>query len=369
MLRIAFLIPTLNQIGGAERQVILLAKELSKRGHQITVIVLSGDGGDTTQELQSAGISFLSLQMRKAWIDPRGWLRYRAWLTRDRPEIIHTHLPHAAWLARHARLIAPVPVVIDTIHTTHTGSFARRLLYRLSDRLSNQTTCVSHAVAQTVIHAGIARGSKLTILPNGIELTNQPTSIQPDPQPFRWLAIGRLVPLKDYSTLFRAFATLPNQPCIKIAGSGPEEPSLRILATELNIADRVEFLGFRSDTQTLLAEADAFVQSSLWEGLPMSTLEAAAASLPVVATNASGTAETMQPGITGLLAPVRDATELSSSMAQIMSMSSAQRHQMGASGRAFVVAHFSLSIIVTRWEQLYTDLLARHPHASRHCFH
>ena len=98
MRRIALVLPGLDRIGGAERQVMLLARGLNRRGWQVTVVALSGTGGDAAGELVADGIPFLSLEMRKGLADPRGWIRFHRWLLRERPHLIHAHLPHAAWL-------------------------------------------------------------------------------------------------------------------------------------------------------------------------------------------------------------------------------------------------------------------------------
>jgi len=77
---VALLIPGLDRIGGAERQLMLLAKGLRGRGWRVSVVALSGTGGDAAAELAGAGIAFLSLEMRKGLADPRGWLRFHRWL-------------------------------------------------------------------------------------------------------------------------------------------------------------------------------------------------------------------------------------------------------------------------------------------------
>jgi glycosyltransferase involved in cell wall biosynthesis len=365
MTDIAMLIPTIEEIGGAERQLLLLAKELSTRGWQVTIIALSGTAGASAEELTAAGVAYLSLEMRKSWIDPRGWQCYLAWASKNKPEIVHAHLPHATWFARCIRLLAPVRVLIDTLHTSHTGSRARQRTYRLTSTLTNHVTCVSHSVATATIATGITRGQDPTILPNGVVLSDIPQG-HTESSTFRWLAVGRLSRVKDYATLLRAFAALPGEPILQIAGSGPEEQFLRNLAVKLNIANRTEFLGFRRDIQPLLAAADAFVLSSLWEGLPMSVLEASAATLPVVATDGPGTRETIQPGTTGLIVPVGDAAALTKAMAQIMAMSVDRRVNMGTAGRKFVEGNFALPLIVDRWERLYSQLLQEHTTPSRH---
>jgi len=350
---LAFLVPTLDQIGGAERQVLDLAHEFARRCWPVTLITLSGNGAAIPPH---PALSHLSLKMRKAWIDPRGWLRYLRWHSSTHPEILHAHLPHASYFARLSRLFAPTPVLIDTIHTTAPGPFSRRLAYRLTHFLSDRLTCVSRAVQESVHLAGIAPDS--TLLPNGIRIPERSgLSASESNAAFQWLAVGRLVPVKDYPTLLRAFRLLPSSATLTIAGAGLDEASLKALAAELNIASRVTFLGFRADIQSLLAEADAFVQSSLWEGLPISILEASAAGLPVVATDAAGVREALICGQTGFLVPVADSQALAAAMLNLMNAAPEQRRQIGLRGRAFVHSNFSLSAIADRWEQLYQQLL------------
>jgi glycosyltransferase involved in cell wall biosynthesis len=371
MIRIVMLIPTIDQIGGAERQVLLLAKQLSIRGWHVTVVALSGTGITFAEELRLTGVRYFSLRMRKAWIDPRGWLRYLAWVSGYKPDIVHAHLPHATWFARCVRLLAPVRVLVDTIHTSNTGSRARQLTYRLTNRLANRVTCVSKSVAAAVIAAQIAPEENLSVLPNGVEMRRSAgmhgrNRINALPsQPFRWIAVGRLAPVKDYPTLLRAFSSLSGDPILRIVGTGPEEPSLRNLASKLGIQDRVQFTGFQSNVDSLLAAADAFVLSSLWEGLPLGVLEAAAAGLPVVATDGNGTREAMRHGETGYTVPVGDAAGLSRAMAQIMAMPIDQRLKVGEAGRKFVEKNFSLPVIVDQWQTLYEQLLESNPHPSR----
>jgi glycosyltransferase involved in cell wall biosynthesis len=382
--RAAMLIPTIDQIGGAERQVIELSKELARRGWRITVIALSGDGGNAAVELRMARVSFFSLGMRKAWIDPRGWLRYLIWHRREKPAILHAHLPHATWFGRLSRFLAPVPVLIGTIHTSKTGSLSHRIAYRFTHRLSSRVTCVSQSVAAAVLQARIARTAE--VIPNGISLPSdllpgaphlasetwaqiraqhEPAALRSATPSFRWIAVGRLAPVKGYPTLLRAFTNLPGKPTLLIAGSGPDEQKLRALATELNIASRVHFAGFQADIQALLAEADGFVLSSLWEGLPISALEASAARLPVVATSGAGTSEALIPGVTGLLVPVGDSNALASAMTRIMTMPVTERHEMGARGRRFIEETYALPNVVEQWEQLYDKLLRRRSASSQ----
>jgi glycosyltransferase involved in cell wall biosynthesis len=363
MLKVAIVIPTIDAIGGAERQVLLLAVELRQRGHEVTLIALSGNGGMEGARLVSAGVGFVTLEMRKAWIDPRGWWRYLRWARGSRPEVMHAHLPHASWFARWVRLLCPVRVVMDTIHTSNAGGPGRRFGYRLSDWLSNQLTCVSEAVAEAA--QGMTLRQDLTIVPNGVvmpELKQRETRLDDG---FRWVAVGRLERVKDYPTLLRAFALLARA-TLTIAGSGRAEAALQELAVQLQIEDRVAFAGFQAEVYGLLRGADGFVLSSLWEGLPVSVLEAQAAGLPVVATDGHGTSEAMIAGLSGLLVPIGDVAALAKAMAAVMAMPNNERTAMGAAGRAFVEQRFALPVVVEGWEKLYARLLAENPKAKRH---
>ena len=372
MNHVALLIPGLDRIGGAERQLMLLAKGLRGRGWRVSVVALSGTGGDAAAELAGAGIAFLSLEMHKGLADPRGWLRFHRWLKQEKPGVVHAHLPHAAWMARWSRLATPVRVVVDTLHSSSTGTGVRRMGYRLSDWLSNEVTAVSHAVAAAHLAAEMA--AKITVIPNGVDMD----AWRPDAaaraavrgelaieNEFLWFAAGRLEPVKDYPTLLAAMAQLPSTARLVIAGTGPLEEQLRGLASQLCLQSRVRFLGFEQDVRRWMQAADGFVLSSRWEGLPMALLEAAACALPAVATDVPGTREVIVHGGTGWLAAQGDPRGLAEAMTRLMHTSLDGRRTIGEQARQRAFDSFSLELALTRWEALYSDLLQRNRRPSR----
>jgi glycosyltransferase involved in cell wall biosynthesis len=370
MNHIAFVIPGLDRIAGAERQMILLAHGLHRRGWRVSVVALSGSGSSIAAELSAAGISYLSLQMRKGLADPRGWIRFHHWLRKERPEIVHAHLPHAAWFSRWSRLAAPVRVLVDTLHSSSTGTLGRKLGYRFSNWLTDKVTAVSHAAAETHLAARMVSEEKLLVLPNGvdIELWRPDATVRNAVRrrlgldnEFLWFAAGRLEAVKDYPTLLRAMVEVPNAARLVIAGSGPQEDDLRRLTHELGLESRVRFLGFESDVRTWMQAADAFVQSSLWEGLPMGLLEAASCALPAVATAVSGTREALIDGQTGFLAEAGSAKALSAAMTRMMEMPPEGRRAIGNRARQLVIERFSLEAVLDQWEAVYADLLDLKP--------
>lgn len=374
MKTIALVIPGLDRIAGAERQTILLAHGLHRRGWRVSVVTLSGSGSQDAFDLTAAGISFLSLHMRKGLADPHGWIRFHRWLGRERPDIVHAHLPHAAWFARWSRLTAPVRVLVDTLHSSSTGTLGRRLGYRFSNWLPDKVTAVSQATAETHLAAGMVSEEKVLVLPNGVdtELWRSDAAVRKTVRKqlgledkFLWFAAGRLEPVKDYPTLLRAMVDVPEPSRLVIAGAGYLESELRRLSSELGLERRVRFLGFEPDVLPWMQAADAFVQSSLWEGLPMGLLEAAACALPAVATDVPGTREALIDGQTGLLAAAGSSLALSAAMTRIMEMPSHERSALGGNARQLVLRRFSLDAVLDRWEALYADLLTQNPAPRR----
>ena len=378
MNHVALVIPGLDRIAGAERQVISLAKGLRWRGWRVSVVALSGKGGQSANELAAAGVEFLSLEMRKGLADPRGWIRFNRWMNRERPQVVHSHLPHATWLSRWSRMTKPsqvlsetglpVRVLIDTLHTSSTGGIARRLGYRCSDWLADSVTAVSQAVADAHLAAGMVNRNKLSVVPNGVDVEE----FRPDEQAraamrrelgindeFLWLAAGRLEAVKDYPTLLYAFAKVPAQARLVIAGTGSQQSELCRLTASLGLERRVRFLGFQPDIKQWMRAADGYVLSSRWEGLPVGLMEAGACALPSVATDVPGSREVIVRGRTGQLAPSVSSIALARTMTAMVRSSPHDRRTMGNLARLHVTQRFSLEAMLDRWEKHYRRLLAR----------
>ena len=378
MNHVALVIPGLDRIAGAERQVISLAKGLRWRGWRVSIVALSGTGGQSATELAAAGVDFLSLKMRKGLADPRGWIRFSRWMNRERPHVVHSHLPHAAWLSRWSRMTTPSQVLsetefaervfIDTLHTSNTGGIARQLGYRCSDWLADSVTAVSQSVADAHIAAGMVNRNKLSVVPNGVDVEE----FRPDEQAraamrrelgindeFLWLAAGRLEAVKDYPTLLHAFAKVPAQARLVIAGTGSQQSELCRLTASLGLERRVRFLGFQPDIKQWMRAADGYVLSSRWEGLPVGLMEAGACALPSVATDVPGSREVIVRGRTGQLAPSVSSLALARTMTAMVRSSPLDRRTMGNLARLHVTQRFSLEAMLDRWERHYRRLLAR----------
>ena len=116
------------------------------------------------------------------------------------------------------------------------------------------------------------------------------------------LAVGELIARKNHQVLLRAISLVdkPNTYCV-IAGRGSEEQSLRRLASRLQIADKVRFLGYCKELVDVYHSADIFAFPSLQEGLPVALMEAMASGLPCIASEIRGNIDLIKHEISGLL--------------------------------------------------------------------
>ena len=356
-------------LGGAENQLRAITLCLRCRGKELSVVSMLPPRA-SVEELELAGVRVYTLQMRRHFPDPRAILRLAATIRRERPLIVHSHMVHANLLARVTRLFVKMPVLVCTAHSIIEGGRARELAYRLTDPLADLTTQVSEVGKQRYIQVGAVPSSKILYIPNGIDTAR----FQPNPkarqvvrdalgcpkEAFVWLTVGHLEPVKNHLELLRAFREVaaghPHARLL-IAGQGSLQAATEQRIAELGLADRVRLLGTRRDIPELLNAADAFVLPSLWEGMPLTLLEAGAVGLPIVATDVGGNSEIVLESKTGYLVPVRDTAALAEAMLRVMRLSDADRFTMGQAGRAHVVQNFDLERVVDRWEALYRELL------------
>lgn len=365
--RISFLTTGLAR-GGAEIQVVLLAKGLQQRGWTVSVESMLPPQA-FTDDLAASGIPVCLLRMQRGIPDPRAAFRLaRRW--RDfRPDVVHCHMVHANLLGRITRLLAPARVLISTAHNIWEGPRWRDWAYRLTEPLGDLTTNVSQAALDRYVRDKLVSREKSAFMPNGIEtvrfapdaaLRGRKRSEMGWEGRFAWLAVGNLRTAKDYPNLLDAFAIhqrVAGNAHLAIAGSGDLLGVLQQRIRTLGIADHVELLGARDDVRELMQAADGFVMSSEWEGLPLVLIEASASALPIVATRVGGNGEVIADQQTGFLVPPKNSPALAAAMNRMLQLPEVQRRQMGHEGRLRAEEYYGIERILSKWENIYEQLL------------
>jgi glycosyltransferase involved in cell wall biosynthesis len=244
-------------------------------------------------------------------------------------------------------------------------------VYRFTDRLADATiaVCETAAVRHRAAHAVSAK--RVRVIPNGVDTAQfhpyaaHRATVRNElglGNRFTWLAVGRLMWKKDFPTLLEAFALVADATLL-IAGDGEQREKLERTAEDLHIDAR--FLGSRPDIGNLMNGCDAFVMSSVIEGLPVVLLEAASIGLPCVATNVGGVPEVIVDGRTGFIVSPGEPLQLGEAMSALMKLSPAERARMGSAARKRAVTKFDWNVVVPRWESLYRELLGAARIAAR----
>lgn len=203
----------------------------------------------------------------------------------------------------------------------------RRLLYRRADVLTANTKGVMESLAP------LFEGCELALLPNPLPMPEISPAVGTSGDREGFVTVARLVPQKGIDVLIRALEMASGSAAdwtLTVVGDGPERSRLEQQVRVAGLQERVSFLGFRSDPQTFLLRAGVFVLPSRFEGMPNALLEAMAAGLSVVVTDASpGPLEVVVDGISGLVVPTDDAQALAYAMERLAADSNL-RERLGA---------------------------------------
>ena len=251
--------------------------------------------------------------------------RLRELLQQQRPKRVSALLTKTNILCSAAVWDLPIHLVVSERNDPR--------LQRL-DRLWSRLRCVYYRRADVVTAntAGVlealqSMGSwqRLALLPNplpgGLKLLDSP---QPSLQRQREvLAVARLVPQKGLDVLIRAFASLPESVregwSVILVGDGPHRQALEALAIDVGLRHSIRFEGFRPDPLVFMRRASIFALPSRFEGMPNALLEAMAAGLPSVVSDASpGPLEMVSDGLQGLVVPSGDVNAFAAALERLM---------------------------------------------------
>lgn len=364
-IRVLEIIPTLVR-GGAEKQLTLLATGLPREEFDVHVGLLTL-AGHYEEPLRQADIP-ITLIGKKWKLDPGAYFRLRRLIRQLKPDLVHTWIFAANCYGRKAAFAEGVKIVlagercVDRWKVWHELAIDRYLARKTTKIVTN-----SSGVRDFYVEHGIA-ADKFAIIPNGIEAVN-PDGLLTRPQLAQELdipidahligAVGRLWPQKRYKDLIWAAELLKaarDDTHLLIVGEGPLHDSLVRFRDGIKIADRVHFLGERSDVHDLLPLLDCFWLGSGYEGQSNAIMEAMSAGVPVVATDIPGNRDLVVPDITGYLVPVGDAAEMARKT-QLIIDDEDRSKQFSQASQKRMREEFSVAKMVDRHAELYRSLV------------
>ncbi len=344
-------------LGGQERLILYLSRELQKRGHEPHVISLT-PGGDLRPEFASIAVHDVP---RRSGVDPLLAMNMARTLLTIKPDVVHTHNPSPMF---YAVPVARALHVRRIVHTKHGANiYGPKSLWgaRAVVRMLDSLVAVSDGTADVALQKECVPAKTIHVIPNGIPLNDFHADADARKDVRREFSIpedalvvgsvGRLAKEKDYPLLVRAMKPLLGPSTrLMIVGAGAARPDIEAVITP-DIAPFVTLTGMRRDVPRMLAAMDIFSLTSITEGLPLVIPEAFATGLPVVATAVGGLPSIVREDV-GLLRPHGDASGLSGAFSELLK-DPTRRATMGESARSYALRRFSIEAMTDAYLALY----------------
>ena len=364
--RLHLLGDTLN-LGGTEGQFTEVACGLDRSRWDLQVACVRAEG-PLRPRLERAGLqpwtvgpaSFKSPALGRAI------LRLAAYLHRHEVGLVHCFDFYSNVIGVAAARLARTPVVIasqrDMGDLRHP---IQRALHRTVLRLASHILVNSDAIAARLGHLRGARGDRLAVVRNGVDLVRfAPAGHASNGSGVTTVAtLANLRPEKGLVEFVEAATIVlrgPRRARFVIWGEGPLREDLEALIRARGVMDRVEMRGATREPDNVLKQTQIFVLPSLSEASSNVVLEAMATGLPVVATRVGGMSGLVDDHRTGILVPPRDPPALAGAISKLLD-APALAAEMGAQGRARALAEFSMDRMIERLDTFYCRALGRSP--------
>jgi glycosyltransferase involved in cell wall biosynthesis len=381
--KIVHVIARLN-VGGAALSVLELAAAQRRRGHEVLVVAGTIPEGEASMEYvaRELEVPYLRLPALKREVsllpDIEAIGELRALLRERQPDVLHTHTSKAGTTGRLAAILAGrrrPRVVVHTFHghvlsgyfdTTRERTF--RVIERMLAHASDRLIAVSDEVRDDLVRFHVAPFAKFSVIPYGFDLdarvrhddstrARKRAEAGADDTAFVIGWAGRLTDVKRPLDLVRAAADVDGS-VLMLAGDGELRTEVEALTHELGMDDRVRLLGYVDDMGSWYAAFDAFLLTSANEGAPVVAIEAQAAGVPVVATDAGGTRTVVDDGETGYIVSIGDIGALSDRLRRLRD-DAELRTELGATGAERMRAKFSIERMADDIDRLYAEIELR----------
>ncbi len=363
-------------IGGAEKHMLLLAKNINPEKYTVTLACSSYKQlNEWVNEFKQANIAVIRIKVSHKH-DPRALLQLKKLLEKQHYDILHLHVWNPA-SCRYAFLAAN-PKIIKIVATEH-DPFAlngiKKILKESYLKKISHTIAVSNANKELLLKLYPKLKGKISTIYNGIDLENFEKTLfhfstqekskirhqlfKSTNEEFIIITIATLHPRKGLKYLIEAYQQIqPDYPESKlmIIGEGPEKKRLEKQITKSKLQGKVLLLGQQDNIAKLLKSSDLFILPSIKEAFGLVLLEAMAAQLPIIASDVGGIPEIIQNHKNGELVEPANSKVLAEKMRQLMS-NKALQEKIAFLGHHHV-KNFSAKIMAKKTEEIYDEILS-----------
>jgi glycosyltransferase involved in cell wall biosynthesis len=354
--------------GGGQQHILLLARYINR--DRFRLIILSHQDGEFRHELEKEGVPIFIIGLTS-------FIKVFNFIRRENIRLIHCHSTRWAFFFRFTKFIHKRPVVI-TIHGYHGRKYEfddagkigggiigriRIIVERLLNIFADRLVCVSEEDRRYLVKNRLSPKAKTIVIPNGIELSRFRLPVKvPSQKELIVLDVARFHFQKGHKYLVSAIpGILKKNPGTKFVfiGDGEIFDKIKKQVYEYLLlpSEKVIFLGRKSDVRPFLEQSDIFVSPSLWEGLPIALIEASAAGLAIVATDAPGNREVIVDGETGLLVESQSVSALEEGIERLIA-NQELRNLLGRNARMRAIELFDIKNTVAEVENLYREMIS-----------
>lgn len=303
-MRIVQVIPVFG-FGGAETMCANLSIELAKLGNTVKVISLYDEETPITDYLKNNNIDIVFLNKHKGL--QLSIVKQLIDCFKDfKPDVVHTHL-YAAKYAQLAAIALGVKAKIHTIHNvaSHSDGKANQMVNRLLFSVFNVSpVALSSDVKKTVVDFYGLEPNKVPVVLNGVPVEKcKPVDCYKE-KAVNIIHVGRFSEQKNHKGLIRGFIeahSIDSDLQLFLYGEGELQEEIKKAVEDANAEDCIHFCGTTDDIYSVMHTADMFVLPSLWEGIPMTMIEAMGTGLPIIASNVGGIPNMINNGEDGII--------------------------------------------------------------------
>jgi glycosyltransferase involved in cell wall biosynthesis len=360
---ITFIVGQLG-LGGSEKQLYLLIKELILRKWQVVVLYLNSDTGDNwAHPLEQLGATVFSLA--EAETQRERLQAITLILKKRKPLIVHSWSFFTNFYAAACGFLAQIPIRLGSERGNYQYSRQRYGRWKYSLSLVGLNALVTNSELEAMLLNKEKPGLRVKVIPNGVDMDGllsrtKARELLDIPEDYIVIAgIGSLTPNKNFEYLIEAIAKIIfKYPKLKIVliGDGPERDRLLKKSSELMTFDRIHFLGAVPDAYKLLKGIDILCISSLSEGMPNVVLEAWGAGIPVVANKVGAISSLIKDGVNGFVVEVGDESEFICAVEELICNKNL-REEMGELGHRIIQDEYSSQTMADNFVSFYREMI------------
>ena len=342
--------------GGAEIMCENMIYALKRQGHEVIAISLFDSRTPIAERVEASGTEVRYLGKRPG-LDLSIKGKLKKIFKGERPDAVHVHL-NAIKYAAPAAKAAKVKCVytVHNIAEKDAGGISQKLNAYFFTHGMATPVALSQAIKDSIVSLyGLPADAVVTVY-NGIDLTKCPVKQSYAlGEKVELLHVGRFFAQKNHAGMLRAFAIVkqkhPNA-ILRLVGDGELKSETEALASELGLSDSVIFEGAQADVYRYLQKADIFLLPSLYEGMPITLIEAMGSGLPIVASAVGGVPDMLEDGVSALLCECEDEKIADACCALIESEELRKGYGRAALGTA---PKFSADTMASRYAEVYAQ--------------